>query len=85
MDRWRLQSGQNLREEKKGMTWEMIKAKIQVTSRMPNQLPHPTTVWLFMCTELRNARKKTKRAVTEAYRHPRKMRVGIMKEKETFL
>lgn len=63
----------------------MIKAKIQVTSRMPNQLPQPTTVWLCRCTELRNARKKTKRAVTEAYRQPRKMIVGIMKEKAAFL
>lgn len=63
----------------------MIKANTQVTSRMPAQLPQPTTVWLCRCTELRNARKKTKRAVTEAYRHPRKMSVGIMKEKETFL
>lgn len=75
----------NSRELKKGMTWEMMKAKIQVTSRMPNQLAHPTKVWLFMCTELRNMRKKTKRAVTEAYRHPRKISVGIMKEKEAFL
>lgn len=30
-------------------------------------------------------RKKTKRAETEAYRTPRKMIVGIMNEKATFL
>jgi hypothetical protein len=63
----------------------MMKAKIQVTSRIPNQLAHPTTVWLFRCTELRKTRKKTKRAVTEAYKQPRKISVGIMKEKAAFL
>lgn len=67
------------------MTCEMIKAKIQVTSRMAAHEPQPMTVWSFMWRELRNNRKKTKRAVTDAYRHPRKMMVGIIKEKAAFL
>lgn len=67
------------------MTWEMTKAKIHVVRRMPAQEPHPTTVWSLRCFEFLKTRKKTKRAVTEAYRHPRKMIVGIMNEKETFL
>lgn len=67
------------------MTWAMMKAKIQVVRRMAAHEPHPTRVWSLKCLEFRNRRKKANRAVTEAYRHPRKMIVGIMNEKETFL
>jgi hypothetical protein len=67
------------------MIMAIMKAKIQVTSRIPLQDPQPTIVWLFKCFELRKRRKNTKRAETEAYRQPRKMMVGIMNEKATFL
>lgn len=77
--------GNHLRELKKGMTMAIIKAKIQVASKIPAQDPQPTTVWLFMCFELRKRRKNTNRADTEAYRQPRKMMVGIMNEKAAFL
>lgn len=73
------------REEKNGITWEMKKAKIQVVRRIAAQEPQPTTVWSLKCFEFLKRRKKTNRAVTEAYRQPRKIMVGIMKEKETFL
>jgi hypothetical protein len=73
------------RELKKGMTCEMMKAAIHVTRRMLVHEAHPTTVWSDMCLEPRNRRKKTKRPVTEAYRQPRKIRVGIMNEKDAFL
>lgn len=63
----------------------MINAMIHVTSRMPAHDPQPTTVWSLTCREPWNTRKKTKRAVTDAYRQPRKMMVGIMKENDTFL
>lgn len=63
----------------------MIKAKTQVVTKIPAQEPHPTTVWLLTCFVFRNRRKKTKRAVTDAYRHPKKMMVGIMNENAAFL
>jgi hypothetical protein len=63
----------------------MRKAKIQVVRRMAAQELHPITVWSLMCFEFLNSRKKTNREVTDAYRHPRKRIVGIMKENETFL
>ena len=75
----------DLRELKKGMTCEMMKAAIQVTRRMVVHEAQPTTVCSDMCLEPRNMRKKTKRPVTEAYRQLRKMSVGIMNEKDTFL
>lgn len=67
------------------MIWEMMKAAIQVTRRMELQDAQPTTVCSVMCFVLRNRRKKTKRPVTDAYKQPRKMSVGIMKENDTFL
>lgn len=67
------------------MTSAMMKAAIHVKKRIPAHDAHPTTVWLFMCFELRKTRKKTNRAETEAYRHPKKMMVGIINEKAAFL
>jgi len=72
-------------EEKNGIIWEMIKAKIHVASRIPVHDPHPTTVCSLKCLDPLNRRKKTKRDVTDAYKQPRKMIVGIIKEKDTFL
>lgn len=72
-------------EEKNGMTWEMMNAKIHVASRIPAHDPHPTTVCSLKCLEPLKTRKKTNRDVTDAYKQPRKMMVGIMKEKDTFL
>jgi hypothetical protein len=43
------------------------------------------TVCSFLWREFWKMRKKTNRADTDAYRTPRKIRVGIMNEKETFL
>lgn len=76
---------ENSQELKNGITEAMINEKIQITMIIPVQDAQPTTVWLLRCLELRNSRKKTKRTVTEAYRHPRKMIVGIMNEKAIFL
>jgi hypothetical protein len=67
------------------MTWEIKKAAIQVTSKIEAHEAQPTTVCSVMCLELRNSLKKTNRPVTDAYKQPRKMSVGIMKENETFL
>lgn len=54
--------------------------------RMSAHTPQPTTVWLLTCRLLfLKTRKKTKRLDTLAYSTPRKMSVGIMKEKEIFL
>ena len=60
----------------------MMKAKTQVSARMPAQEAHPTTVWLLLCRVPSKMRKNTKRAVTDAYKTPRKSKVGIMNEKE---
>jgi hypothetical protein len=45
----------------------------------------PTTVFSLLCREFWNMRKNTKRAETEAYSTPRKIIVGIIKEKAIFL
>ncbi len=73
------------RSAKNGMTSAMIKATTQVTARMPAQAAHPMTVWLVICRLFWKIRKKTNLAETEAYSTPKKTRVGIMKENETFL
>ena len=62
-----------------------MKAPIQVNARIPAQVDQPTTVWLDLCFEPSKIRKKMKRAETEAYRTPRKIRVGIMNENDTLL
>ena len=51
---------------KKGMTSAMMKAKIQVSARMPAQLAQPMRVLLDLCLVPSNARKKMNRADTEA-------------------
>jgi hypothetical protein len=71
------------RSEKKGTTSAMMKAPIQVAARMAAQVPHPLAVLPYLCLELSKMRKCTNRAVTLAYKTPRKIRVGIMKEKAT--
>lgn len=63
----------------------MMKARSHVAARIPPHEAHPTTVWELLCLVPSNRRKKMKRADTEAYSTPRKIRVGIMNEKETFL
>lgn len=63
----------------------MINARTHVAARIPAQDAHPVRVWLDLWRVPSKMRKKTKRAETEAYRTPRKIKVGIMKEKETFL
>lgn len=96
----------DLRSEKNGMIWEMMKATTQVQTaiqvsavplclrhfpyhwysrRIPAHEAQPMIVCSFLCFESLKMRKKTRRAETDEYRTPRKMRVGIMKEKETFL
>lgn len=67
------------------MTCEIIKAATQVASRIPAHEAQPITVCSFLCFESLKRRKKTRRAETDAYRTPRKMSVGIMNEKATFL
>lgn len=53
--------------------------------RIPAQVAHPTTVCSFLWREFWKMRKNTKRADTEAYKTPRKSKVGIMNENATFL
>lgn len=53
--------------------------------RIPAHVPQPMIVCSLLWREFWKMRKKTNRADTEAYRTPRKIRVGIMKENETFL
>lgn len=53
--------------------------------RIAAHVPHPTTVCSVLCCEFLKMRKKMKRADTDAYRTPKKMIVGIMNEKATFL
>lgn len=74
-----------LRDEKNGITWEMIKAQLHRANNMLDQLAHPTRVWSLICRVSRKSRKKMKRAVTEAYKHPRKRMVGRRNEKDIFL
>ena len=54
------------RSLKKGMTSAMIKAKIQVQSKIAAQLNQPTTVCSTMCLVPAKSLKKTKRADPEA-------------------
>lgn len=62
----------------------MMKAPIQVAAKMPAHEAQPITVWLVLCLVPSKIRKKMKRADTEAYRTPKKIKVGIMKENATF-
>jgi hypothetical protein len=89
------------RSEKKGMTsayitvkyayhenngrFTMIKAPSHVIPRIPAHEAHPITVLEVLCLVPSKMRKKTNRAETDAYRTPRKIKVGIMNENETFL
>ena len=73
------------RSEKKGITSAMMNPRIQRMAKIPAQVAHPITVFCVLCFESRKMRKKTKRAETEEYKTPRKIRVGIMKLKATFM
>jgi hypothetical protein len=55
------------------------------SQRIPAQTLQPSTVCSFLWREFSKMRKNTKRADTEAYKTPKKIKVGIMKEKATFL
>lgn len=62
-----------------------MNASNHVAARIPAHADHPITVWLDLCLVPSNIRKKINRADTDAYKTPRKINVGIMNEKETFL
>lgn len=55
------------------------------SQRIAAQADHPSTVCSLLCLEPSNSLKNMNLAETEAYKTPRKMIVGIMKENETFL
>ena len=73
------------KSEKNGMISATIKASTQVNAKIPAQESHPTIVWLPLWRVPSNSRKNTNLADTEAYKTPRKIRVGIINENETFL
>lgn len=62
------------------MTSAMMKESIQEANRIPPHDAHPIIVCSFRCFESLKARKKMNLPVTEAYKQPTKMMVGIMKE-----
>lgn len=63
----------------------MMKAPTQVAAKIPAHAAQPTTVFSALCFVPSKMRKNMNLAETDAYRTPRKIKVGIMKENATFL
>jgi hypothetical protein len=71
------------KSEKNGITSAMMKANTQVTARMAAQVAQPTAVLLVMWRLPWKMRKNKNLELIDAYRTPRKIKVGIMKLKLT--